>query len=360
MSNPYVSIIMPAYNAEACITAAIEAVRAQTFEDWELIVVNDGSDDSTEELAQAQASDDERIRIVSLESNGGLANARNVGLDATRGFFVWIPDSDDDFETSLLDRACAALDESDADVVVFGVSEIYQDEDGAFLYQNDIILPNEKFETEEQWRSCILGLEQRTLYGYAWNKLYRRSLIDQDPALRFDNVLLVEDFLFNVEFFDRARRVTFMGGAPYRYTKRKNKSLTNANSYSALDYYEVHRHRVLALRNQLDAWGVLDDAAKATLGSLLGRYVLSALERSYMPGEEWSAKKRRAWVGALMDDELYQELIPFARAEDSKALAASLACLRTGNPDLACLLGRSINASRRHLYPLFTKLRSER
>lgn len=360
MTAPYVSIIMPAYNASATIGAAIEAIRAQSFEDWELIVVNDASTDDTEQIAQAHAAQDARIRVITLSKNGGPAGARNAGLDTANGTYVWIPDSDDAYEESLLDRACAETQKGSIDVVVFGCTEIYQDENGEFLYQNDIVLPTEQFESSEQWHRRILDLEQRTLYGYPWNKLYRRALVDQDRALRFDSILLIEDLLFNVEFFDRVRSVAFMGGAPYRYTKRRDVSLTNANAYSALDYYEVHRHRILALRDQLDSWGVLDDHAKARLGSLLGRYVLSALERSYAPTENWTRKQRRAWIQAMADDPLYQELIPYAQARGSKALDLSLTCLRTQNAELACMLGRGINISRRHLYPLFTKLRSKR
>ena len=95
MLTPVVTVIMPSYNAERFIGEAIDSVIGQTVEDWELIVIDDGSTDRTLELLEEYRCRDERIRLVSQETNRGPAHARNVGLSQARGAFVAFIDSDD-------------------------------------------------------------------------------------------------------------------------------------------------------------------------------------------------------------------------------------------------------------------------
>lgn len=95
MNNELVSIIMPAYNAEKYIEEAIESVIEQTYETWELIVVDDASTDGTAAIAQAFADQDKRIRLIRLLANGGVANARNVAIKNAQGRYLAFLDSDD-------------------------------------------------------------------------------------------------------------------------------------------------------------------------------------------------------------------------------------------------------------------------
>ena len=112
-----VSVIMPAYNVAAYIGAAIESVRAQTVSDWELLVVNDGSTDTTYETVQRLAAGDERIRLLT-KSNGGISTARNMALAASRGEFLAILDSDDVWEPAYLAEQLAVFArQPDIDIV---------------------------------------------------------------------------------------------------------------------------------------------------------------------------------------------------------------------------------------------------
>jgi glycosyltransferase involved in cell wall biosynthesis len=103
-----VSVIMPAYNVAAYIGAAIESVQAQTVRDWELLVVNDGSTDTTYETVQRLAAGDERIRLLT-KPNGGISTARNMALAASRGEFIAILDSDDVWEPAYLAEQLAVF-----------------------------------------------------------------------------------------------------------------------------------------------------------------------------------------------------------------------------------------------------------
>jgi glycosyltransferase involved in cell wall biosynthesis len=94
-SSPLVAVVIPAFNAEAFISEAIESVRQQTLADWELIVVDDGSSDQTAAAATQAAGDDRRIRVIRLEQNRGISAASNAGFDLAQGAFIARMDSDD-------------------------------------------------------------------------------------------------------------------------------------------------------------------------------------------------------------------------------------------------------------------------
>ena len=102
--RPFFSIVMPCYGVEAYIARAIECVQAQTFSDWELIVVDDCTPDESAAIAMEYAARDGRIRVVSHEENRGLSAARNTGIDQARGRYLWMPDPDDTYATDILQR----------------------------------------------------------------------------------------------------------------------------------------------------------------------------------------------------------------------------------------------------------------
>ena len=117
MGNELVSIIMPAYNCECYIKKAIESVYNQTYESWELIVVNDGSSDDTENICKNYASKDLRIKYIS-QSNSGSSNARNTGLKQINGNYVAFLDSDDWYDTRFLEMMIDKLQSNESDVVM--------------------------------------------------------------------------------------------------------------------------------------------------------------------------------------------------------------------------------------------------
>lgn len=102
--NPLVSIITPVYNGERYIRETIISVLNQTYEHWEYIIVNDASSDGTGNILQEYANKEKRVRIVTLERNGGVANARNVGIDEASGEYIAFLDSDDQWKKEKLEH----------------------------------------------------------------------------------------------------------------------------------------------------------------------------------------------------------------------------------------------------------------
>ena len=142
--RPFFSIIMPCYGVAAYLPDAVACVHAQTCADWELICVDDASPDNVAELVEHAAAEDPRIRLVRHEENQGLSGARNTGIAAARGSYVWMPDPDDAYAPDLLERCAEKIYfQADAgvrtDVVVFGLTEELFDADGSVCGAHDIV-----------------------------------------------------------------------------------------------------------------------------------------------------------------------------------------------------------------------------
>lgn len=116
-NNPFVSIIVPAYNIEEFIAECIESILNQSYSEWELILVDDGSKDNTGNICDEYAKKDERIRVIHKE-NGGLVSARKCGLKETTGEYICYVDGDDWISTDALEALCVCAQREEADIVI--------------------------------------------------------------------------------------------------------------------------------------------------------------------------------------------------------------------------------------------------
>lgn len=354
---PLFSLVMPTFGVRDHIGAAVADVLRQTCANWELIIVDDCTPDDSIERARAAAAGDARVRFLAHERNQGIAKARNTGIDAAHGAYIFFPDPDDRFEPVMLEHIAAALQRHDnPDVVVFGHTQRYFDENGSFLYETEMV-PEPGFWVGDALAQRLIRLEEETHLGYAWNKAYRKELIDR-LGLRFEsNAPLIEDFLFAAAFFRHAHTLACIDSADYLYAKRLGTNLTNE---FVPDYYALHRRRIAVMRDLLRDRGTLDREARETLGALFARYILSALERTYAPEAHMNAVQRRSWCAEVFGDELFEELVSNGRARRSRSLAACLALLKTRSITAALALGKAIHLVRSHSTTLYAKAKSGR
>lgn len=126
---PEISMIVPVYNVEQYLPAALDSLRAQTCPDWEAILVDDGSPDGCGALCDAAARQDARFRVIH-QKNAGVGAARNAGLAAARGTYVQFLDSDDALEPQMVEVLCRTAKQTDADLILFGGYEEHYAADG--------------------------------------------------------------------------------------------------------------------------------------------------------------------------------------------------------------------------------------
>lgn len=356
MKRPFFSIVMPMYNVDAYIGHAIRSIQEQSYGDLEIVVVDDCSTDNSAGVVERFMEADRRIRMIRHKENRGLSAARNTGILEAKGEYIWFMDPDDYVDPALLEKVKASLEENPAEVVLFGLVEEYYNRDGSLEYTHSIIPEAALFRGQEQLRKSVLRLEQQTLYGYAWNKIYKLDYI-KNQNIFFEDVRLIEDIVFNISVFTGITGLNLLPFSPYHYAKRLGANLTNK---FVPEYFELHRRRIELLYRQHAAWNLCTPGVCQTLGGLYGRYILSALERNCDRRANMSVSDRFFWCRELFSQELFEKLIPGAKAKDSRALGIALSVLKMKNPVLCMMMGRGIHIIRTGLPTLYSKTKSGR
>lgn len=350
------TIILPAYGVEEYLSTALDDLLAQTYPNWEAIVVDDCSPDRSREIAEYYSQKDERIKVVSHKQNRGLSAARNTGLMLAKGDYIWFPDPDDRYEEDLLRQVISSLESHESPVVLIGHQEDYYNHFGVYERSVEFRL-EDNFLDQDSLRSAVVDLEKQTQYGYAWNKLYSRQYLLNGRYVFKDDLPLIEDIDFNVRVFQDLPSMNIVGASLYHYAKREKANLTNK---FVPRYYEVHRLRIQLLRDQQDSWGLLSDEVKSTLGMLFARYILSALERNCDPRSNMNHHRRAIWCKGVFQDELFKELIPFAKA-DSAVLNVCIKALRKQSVSECLALGSVMHHAKQGvLHDAFLKLKGKR
>lgn len=202
-----VSIIIPVYRSEQTLERCINSVCAQTYTDWEAIMIVDGPPDASGRLADTLAKKDERIRVIHQE-NQGVSAARNTGIKHAKGTFIEFLDSDDYLEPHALAVMEAAMQAAECDMVIAGFHHLY--------FGRDIVkLPSMSgtYRCKEN-RAVFLQLYQEQFLNMPWNKWYRKELIQQGFPLHMN---LGEDLLFNIAYMRNIRAFCVIQEPVYDY-----------------------------------------------------------------------------------------------------------------------------------------------
>lgn len=223
-----VSIIIPVFRTEKTLARCVDSVLAQSMVDWEVILVDDGSDDGAPQICDQYAQQDERIRVIH-QTNAGLGPARNAGLDVARGEYVLFVDSDDFLESTTLEKAVEKLGQYPDEVafVEFPVMRFY----GHPKKQSRLQLTDKCFTDTWQWWFAAEGYA----HCYAWNKLFRRKAIGN---LRFENRIF-EDVFFMIPLLKQSPCVATMAEGLYYYCYNPQ-GITANEGRGLADLLEAH------------------------------------------------------------------------------------------------------------------------
>jgi len=221
-SNALISIVMPVYNVEAYIKRSIESVLGQSYENFELIIVDDGSIDGSIDIAEKYQENDSRIKIV-RKTNGGLSDARNHGIACVNGDYLIFIDSDDYWDKNLLSSTLSFSEQKDLDLVIFGYHADLYDSNDKLIRRIDTVEQTGVINRLKP--DSVVSIKNVPLLGYAWNKLYRTSLILDNKVIFQKGTSYIEDILFNVRVFEFAKKVGFYNKALYHYSQYDRETL---------------------------------------------------------------------------------------------------------------------------------------
>ena len=281
-----ISIIVPVYKTERFLSACIASVLAQTFTDFELILVDDGSPDSCPALCDAAAEKDSRIRVIH-QKNRGLSGARNAGLDAAEGEWIAFVDSDDTITPDFCAKLYHAAQEAGAQMAVCNYRQV---DEALTPIREQYLHVRQEVLTPEQ------ALEHSTLLPYmvVWNKLYHRSIFAQ---LRFAEGKLNEDTLLIAYAYEKAEKIANIPDAMYLYRKVAGSIVNSKVTLRNLDRVEAN-YAVFECARRHGVTGSLCELYWVLLHSLIdvGSH-LTAQERKtprMQQAREYERRARRA------------------------------------------------------------------
>lgn len=219
-----VSIIVPVYNAEQFLNRCIDSILHQEYSNFELILVNDGSTDSSADICDQYAAEDNRV-IVIHKTNSGVSDSRNLALDRARGKYIQFLDSDDWITPDATRLFVRAAETYQCDLVI---ADFYRVVGERVSHKGDI--EEDGVMNREQYAAHMMENPADFYYGVIWNKFFRRDLIEK-YHLRMDCELnWCEDFLFNLEYIRHANVFLALQSPVYYYVKRKGSLVSQSMS----------------------------------------------------------------------------------------------------------------------------------
>lgn len=228
MDKPTISVIIPVYNVKNYLDACMECVCKQTYKNLEIVIIDDGSNDSSGQMCDIWAKKDCRIRTVH-KKNGGLSDARNSGIDIATGDYILFVDSDDLMSERLIEHLYKIIEKTDADIAICDAVHCYPGQ--AFIYVDETVC--RILSSEEAM--CEMMYQTSFLYA-AWAKLYRRELFDN---LKFPVGLLFEDVAIMYKVFAKANLIVYSNAKLYGYLHRANSITTSKFSRKNCDILSI-------------------------------------------------------------------------------------------------------------------------
>lgn len=261
-----ISVIIPVYNADQCIKCCVDSILAQSFTDFDLVLINDGSKDASGVICDEYARKDTRIRVFHKE-NGGVSSARNLGLENARGEWIIFVDSDDFLPNDAFKNL---LENNNEDLIIGGYKNHCGDELLTLIEEKNVI-------TNVDFKKFLSLNINSTLFRTPWCKLFKKEIIDREN-LRFDNTLVFgEDTVFVTSYLLHCKSIRNCNKYCYNYYNIGDDYINKykEHSISILRYSDV----ITAIYNKLDSLYSLS-GVKIVYG-----FIFDILKQNYNEGK---------------------------------------------------------------------------
>lgn len=300
------SIIVPVYKVEKYLRRCIDSILKQTIQDFELILIDDGSPDKSGEICDEYAEKDSRI-VVIHQKNAGVSAARNAGIDMAKGEYIVFVDSDDEIR----ERYLECMDASDADLVVSGVENIGPDG----ITQHKLQYCNSKFYRIEQ--ELVEEMIKNKSFNFIYSKRYRNDILKEKEIRFLLDISLSEDTIMVAEYLCECDTLEYINAVEYLYYKYSTITLSSFNSQFVM---RMQRANSIILSKLKNNWPNLEEA-KGWQERCWGVYYYSI----FYILREWrvSAVKKMKLLQAIFNMKEYrllQKEIDYFMADDSKVI----------------------------------------
>lgn len=231
-----ISIIVPVYNVEKYLEKCVNSIINQTYNNIEIILVDDGSKDNSGQICEQLKGKDNRIKVIHKE-NGGLSDARNAGLKIAKGEYIGFVDSDDYIAEDMFETLYNLNKKYNSEISIVSYYEIYN---GKVISVRN----TKKLEELNKIEAIKELLIDTKIQSYAWNKLFKRELFDN---IEFPTNKNFEDMATTLLLFEKANKVVLLEEPKYYYVRRDNSIIGIKNYKTYKDYLDVIYDKYLYL-----------------------------------------------------------------------------------------------------------------
>lgn len=254
-----ISIVIPVYNAEKYIRRCIYSIIRQTYQNFELILVNDGSIDNSLEICKEYAIKDKRITVLS-QKNNGASSARNKGIESANGEWITFIDADDSVDPKYLELLCENITGEERTLIIQGIKQHFN--------------KKEIKETEFKGQTLVgpnieKAFDENEIYEYGFTvaKLYNRNIVKKFNIRFNEHIAYSEDLLFMLDYILHCNSISFVSGAHYNYILEKSGLSQRYNSFES-EYllFTEYTKKNQAIANK---WGFTPSYKSLRCGALM-------------------------------------------------------------------------------------------
>ena len=220
---PKFSIISPVFNSSAYLKEFFDSVLGQTFDNFELLMVDDGSTDGSLDMCKKYAEKDSRIKVLT-QKNQGAGFARNKGIEIAKGDYLMFFDSDDWVDRRILDMVYHVLSEHDTDLLIYGAEEVVFSKENKEEYRVPTIPAQLDLNTERECRDVFCDLIFTSIINVPWNKVYKKEIVEK-YIVRFADTRRGQDAFFNMDYYRRIHNLYAVQDVLYYYRSNDQQKL---------------------------------------------------------------------------------------------------------------------------------------
>lgn len=305
---PKVSVCVPVYNVEKTLRRCVDSLYAQTFQDFEVILVDDGSPDNSGMICDQIATEHDNVKVIH-KANEGLGPTRDRGLDVASSEYVYHCDSDDWFEPDMLENAVAAIEKHNADVVIFGYHLLTEEQDGSYTTYGYTLVPDGVYEGDAVRQFYVENYFNSFSVMSACNRLCRRSFLIENN-IRFPKLRRSQDMAYSFILFDKINKLVTLKEAYYDYVITPGVYKTQ-NVRETVDInFMVYKYA----KDYLGKWNLYSDELRGKIERMT--CVMIANNCSYLLAQNHETKKEESQI--LLDNQELRELFKKNKFPSSK------------------------------------------
>lgn len=351
-NNVKVSIIMPVYKVEDYVGKAIESIQAQTFTEWELFAVDDGSPDNSGKICDEYAEKDSRIKVIHQE-NAGAPAARNAAIDLAVGEYMYFMDSDDWAEPTMLEDMYNIARENDRQLVIAGyyIDVYYNDEE---KYTQELSVDSVVFKTQKQFRENAYRLFDKNLLYTPWNKLFSSQYLKENK-IYFPNTFW-DDFPFNLSVIRDIERVAITDKKYYHFIRKRAESET---ARYRSDMYDKREEENGWMKELYAYWDIMNSDVEEFIARRYIERVVGCIENVTNNNCTLTKAEKKEQVKNIICSDEAQRSVRLARP-NSFHMKMILLPIKWKSVCLAYMMGLIISKVKSTNTKLFAKLKAER